>query len=592
MPKIELSYIPKEPGVYFMKNEADEIIYIGKAKNLKKRVSSYFQKKHDDLKTRVLVSKIAKVDFITTNTEAEAYILENQLIKEKQPRYNIMLKDSKSYPFLAVDYNSPYPRVYRTREKQRKGVKYFGPYPNVGIAESLLKIAKEYLKLRNCTAKIPDDNPEAIKKVKPCLFYQIGKCPGYCIRKVSEADYDKNLSLFIRFLQGRFGNLKNEIENKMQIFSENLEFEKAAQMRDFLLAINEIKDKQRVYLTVDYDIDVFGCFYDDENIFFSVLHFAEGRLLSKRTFSMDYNMDEEELLSQTISRYYEEQSIPEKIYLFKELPNQTDLQDFLNQQKEKGKVELLSPATGVGISLIKMATQNARFEYLSSLKMTKRDLALKKLKEILNLKVEPRRIEGYDIATIEGQWSAGACVSFFEAKPDKKNYRHFSMKYVKGQDDYAMLAETLFRRFRLNNSALPDLILIDGGKGQLNAAIKILVKMGIEIPVISLAKKEELIFLPNRPTPIDLELKDPALQVLVAVRDEVHRFVNRLHNKMRMKRFQKSRLEEIEGVGPKRRQQILKFFKSVENLRKASAEEISEHAKIPLALAQKIKDEL
>jgi excinuclease ABC subunit C len=587
---IDLSGIPKQCGVYLMKNGDGEIIYIGKAKDLKKRVSSYFQKNHAEPKTRVLVSRIEKIDFITTQSEAEAFLLEDSLIKKHLPRYNVLLKDNKSYPFVAIDRNEPFPRVYVTREQHRKGVKYYGPYPRSAAARYLVKIAVTYFHLRPCTCKIKPEGSD-LSSVKPCLYYHIGKCPGYCLWNASHEDYMERLRQFTQFLSGRYSVLERDLKSRMEEYSKNLEFEKAAELRDLLTAVEDMKEKQQVYLKTDKDIDVFGFFEEEEKIFFTVLHFTEGRLINKRTFKLEYLTDKESLLSETMSRFYAETPVPDKIYIPFDLENRDELEEFFRKAGER-KTEILFPQSGIGISLIKQATHNARYEFLAHEKMTNRELALKKLKEILNLPTEPRRIEGYDIANVGEKWAAGACVSFFNGKPDKQNYRHFSIKYVQGQNDYAMLQETLFRRLRLNNSVLPDLILIDGGKGQLNAALEVLVRMEVKVPIISLAKKEELIFQPHRPDPVRLDIHDPALRVLMEVRDEVHRFVNRLHNKLRMRSIKTSSLESVPGVGPKRRQQLLSVFGSLENLKRTSAEEIHRKGNVPLSLAETIKEAL
>ena len=581
--KIDTTHIPLSCGVYFMKSEAGEILYIGKAKNLKKRVNSYFDKKNHDFKTALLVDKIAQIDFITTGSDAEAYILENNLIKEHAPYYNIQLKDSKSYPFIAIEMKEHFPRLYRSREKHRAGVKYFGPYPKSSLADKLLSIAQKYFKLRLCREKIVPG-----KKIKPCLSYHIGICPGYCQWKIPEADYLDSLKLFISFLNGKYSQLEKEIRGKMQEASANLNFEKAASYRDLLTSLEEMKTRQQVFLPTSQDIDVFGLFATENLVYIALLFFREGRLMGKRVFKSPEHMEAAPLLSEVLSRYYEEHDLPDKIYTSLPINDEEELMDFLNSLKHK-KVEILSPAAGIGVSLLKMANNNARYEYLADLKLTQKDLALTQLKEILRLSVEPRRIEAYDIATIEGKWSVGACSAFFNGAPYKKHYRHFKIKYVEGQDDYKMLQETLLRRIRLGD-ALPDLFLIDGGKGQLSSALEALDAAGVKTPVISLAKKEELIYLPGQREPIDLKLSHPGLQILMAARDEVHRFANRLHSKLRSESIKSSALEKIPGIGPTRRKQLLKAFGSLSQLKTASLPELQQKGQLSEKLSQVVWD--
>lgn len=585
---IDISFIPESSGVYLMKSAEGVIIYVGKAKNLKRRVSSYFENRQKDIKTQALVQNIDSFEVITTQTEAEAFLLENTLIKKHQPYYNIDLKDNKSYPYIAVDENEYFPRIYKTRETHRKGVKYFGPYARGSAADDMIKIGVKYFKLRLCSCKIKSMEE---KKPKPCLYYHIGKCPGYCQWNKREDEYKSKLKHFIQLLNGRYSQLERELKEEMLSLSKFLEFEKAAAIRDLYQTIIEIKEKQKVYLSSSQDIDVFGCYEDESNIFFTLLYFREGRLTGKRTFKLSYSTDKELILSQMLSRFYEENFLPERIYIPFPIENQEEISEFVSELR-KQKIEILNPQSGTGASLLKMASENAKYEFLMDQKMTQKELVLKRLKELLGLSHEPRRIEGYDIATVEGKWSAGVSVSFFNGRPDKKNYRHYRINYKEGQDDYAMLEETLDRRLNHGETAIPDLILIDGGKGQLNAALKVLVERDIQIPLISLAKKEELIFIPHRDQPVNLDIQDPALMLLMAVRDEAHRFANRLHNKMRIKTVAESKLQKIQGIGPKRRKALLSHFGSLENLLKATPLEIQKIAKITPELAQKILNEI
>lgn len=582
-----IELFPELCGVYLFKNKAGEIIYIGKAKNLKKRVSSYFDNRPKDPKTQLLVSRIHSVEFIATKTENEAFLLENQLIKTHQPKYNIQLKDSKTYPFIAIDKNELFPRIYKTRETDKKGVAYYGPYTSVETVRQILKIAQKYFKLRLCRTKIELEKSQK----KPCLFYHIGRCPGFCIGKVETLEYEKNLKLFLQFLSGRYSSLEKELQKKMEEFSSQLEFEKAAELRDLLRAIGEIKQKQKVYFQNELDSDVFGFFESEKHFFISVLQFREGRLLGKRNYKIVQYLEKTTLFYELLSRFYEENDLPEKIYMpieWEEQEIKEEIKSFLSSFSQK-KVEIFFPNSGFGLEMIKMANDNARYEFLMDQKMTQKDLALQKLKEILGLKIEPRRIECYDIATIEGNWSVGACVSFFNGKPDKKNYRHFKIKTVEGVDDYAMIKEILTRRFQLENMAPPDLIVIDGGKGHLSTASYALEEMGIEIPVIALAKKQEEIFIPYRNESIKIEKNNPSLQILTSARDEAHRFANRLHKKLRGETIQTTMLEKIPGIGKEKRKLLLQTFGSLEKIKNASLEDLQKINGISLKTAQKIK---
>lgn len=592
MIKDKVQDLPDHPGVYIMKNAKDEIIYVGKAKNIKKRVQSYFSKSQKDPKTKVLVKHIKNIEYIVTQSEMEALLLECNLIKDNQPRYNIELKDNKSYPFIKITVKEPYPRIFKTRKVKKDGSKYFGPYTNVGLIYRNLKLIHQLFPIRSCDFQLPSN-----KKIDPCLDYHILKCEGCCIDKISVEDYKKYIDEVMLFLSGKYAELINDLTDKMKRASSELKFELAGKVKRQIEAVKEINEKQRVFSLDKKDIDIFGFFRGEDMISLVVMFIREGKLLGKRIFILKKDhlpgieFTNENVLNEAVKIYYNgEVEIPGELVLPFEIPEVEGIQ-YLLEKRRGFKVAVTIPKAGKKKDWLDMASQNAQFAYLDEQKLTQKDLVLKNLKEILGMKEEPRRIEGFDIANTDGNFSVAAMISFFNGKADKQNYRHFKIKSVEGPNDYESIKEAVSRRYQkllAENLSLPDLILIDGGKGQVNGAKEVLNSLELNIPIIGLAKREETIFFPNKSEGILLEKNNDALKLLQEVRNEAHRFGNVLHKKLRAKKMVKSILEDIPGVGKTRRKYLFDHFKSIDAIKKATLEEINDVEKIDKKTAEKI----
>ncbi len=588
---MDLKNIPQNPGVYLMKDLNDEIIYVGKAKNLKKRVASYFSQSAKDPKTQLLIKHITKVDYIVTAGEMEALILECNLIKEKKPKYNINLKDNKSYPFIKVTVNEPFPRVFKTRTFKRDGGRYFGPYPNVGLVYRNLKLIQQLFPIRSCDLELPSK-----KAVEPCLDYFIKRCDGCCIDKVTPESYREYIDQVILFLSGKYKKLLKYLTDEMKEASKELRFEVAAKFKSQIESVKGIHETQRVYSTEDIDLDVMGLYQGDRVIGLTLLFIREGKLLGKRFFIIKEegivkNFSPETVMGDALKNYYSDHhEVPGEVILPVEPLEKGLLQEYLGRLKGS-KVKITVPKVGRKMDWVQLASQNARFGYLEEQRMTEKELVLTELKKVLKLTAEPRRIEGFDIANTLGQHSVAAMVSFKDGLADKKSYRHFKIKSVEGPNDVGSLKEAVGRRYQklVNESlALPDLILIDGGKGQVNGAKEVLDALNLSIPVIGLAKREEEIFYPKNPEPLVLPRNSVALRLLQEVRDEAHRFGNSFHRKLRDKSMIHSQLDEVKGVGKVRRKALLKHFKTIDDIKKASVEELCEAEKVDQPTAEKV----
>lgn len=617
---LNLETLPEKTGVYLMKNQWNEIIYIGKAKNLKKRVSSYFAQDHLSIKTHFLVEKIAKIDHIVTNTEKEALILENQLIKKYLPHYNINLKDGKSYLQLAIDYNHHFPRIYTTREKPRNKVRYFGPYPSAIHAKDLSLIAEKYFFLRRCKVVITQTE-EVPSHRKACSLFFLKKCYGACVLKETEKVYQKRVKQFILFLNGHFNKIEKQLKEDIHHYSSLLKYELAAKTRDLLLSLEEIVKEQKIYFDSQQIIDVWGYYESQNHHTFVVLKFIKGQLTHKHVFNTTSSNDINFIFQNVLEKIYVNEVIQKAtlnqdlafienslfhlnkdesslsvfpdciilppIFLSEENKIQELFQEFYQSSiLFESQIKITIPFA----SLKKMALDNAEAEWRTSYKISQTEYGLLELKKILNLSKDIVRIETYDISNIGDHFATGACVSFYNGLPDKKNYRHFKIKYIKKQNDFAMLQEILLRRFQLKNMPQPDLIVIDGGKGQVSAAQELLEAMKIDIPFIGLAKKEELIVFPFDKPSLQLDIKHPGLKILMHSRDEAHRFANQLRAKMLSKKTVTSQIDQIAGLSKNRKKQLLIHFENYENLKGESIEKIYTLTKIPHSTIKKILD--
>lgn len=579
---------PQSSGVYLWHNEQDVVIYVGKAKNLKNRLSSYFSGKRT-LKTKLLVAHAKWIEYITTNNEYEALILENNLIKKYSPRYNINLKDGKSYPVLRIT-NEDFPKIYRTRRILQDGSTYFGPFPDVNALDFFLESIYKLYPIRHCRLMRNRDTP--------CLYYHIKQCKAPCCNKISKEEYNKYIEEIKLLLQGNSKEAVQKMKDEMKDAAKKLNFEKAARLRDGIKAL-EVLQNQNIVETFDSeDRDYIAYASEGELVSFTVLKFRNGKLLGRENFRAESLNDDEDLIGEFMACYYEEKNtIPPTVFI----PQTSEYKHISKWLKEVMDCESqliqvnASDSIARDVAAIQMAKHNAKEDIVRRLRERGDIPAMQELKEKLNLDVLPIRIEGFDIAHIGGKWPVASLISFYNGNPDKKNYRYFRLKTTDGLiDDFASMKEAVSRRYsRLLNeqSDLPDLILIDGGIGQVNAVEEILNSLGLDIPVAGLAKRDEEIYLPGNSTPICLPKRSDALRLLQRVRDETHRFATSRNQALRTKENVKSIFLEIDGIGGKRAVILQKEFTTLENLAQSSAEKISEVLKVNIAEAQTVLEQ-
>ena len=585
----ELRLIPTTPGVYMMKNEADQILYVGKANSLRHRVRSYFQpaKKHPPRIAR-MVEQVAKVDFITTASELEALALECNLIKEHRPKYNVRLRDDKQYPWLKVTWQEPFPRVYIVRRPQRDGARYYGPFTEAGALREILRLLRKIFPIRSCKRNL---NPE--ERRRPCLNYHIGRCLAPCAGEVGEETYRQMIQDFCRILEGHTEQLEAKLKQEMEAAASRREYEEAAVYRDKLRALQKVAQRQTVVSTNPIDRDVFGLAVTEEGSFIQVLQIRRGKLIGKEGFLFtDLVSETEEFLRSFLLQYYDELDyIPKEVILPALLSDQAAVTAWLSERKQQ-KVELIHPKRGEKLQLLRMAQENA--EILLEGELTRRKqaaaatrLALERLRDLLALPQIPQRIEAFDISHWQGEEPVAAMVVFLDGRPAPEAYRRFRIRGINKIDDYASLQEAVGRRFLRGRKEqeeeepnpgflpFPDLLVIDGGKGQLNAVCAKMAALGWdELPVISLAEKEEEIYQRGAEEPLRLARDDQALHLLQHLRDEAHRFALTFHRARRQKQSFASALDQIKGIGPKRKKALLQKFGSLRQIREASLEEL------------------
>jgi excinuclease ABC subunit C len=584
--KQSISGFPENPGVYIMKDGDGRIIYVGKAKRLRSRVRSYFLPGRD-IKTSALVGKIRGIDFVVTANEYEALILENNLIKEHSPRYNINLKDGKTYPVIRITADD-YPRIFRTRRIIQDGSDYFGPFADVKAIDIYLDVVDTLSPLRKCKGKLK-------KREHPCLYYHIGKCPGPCAGLISKEEYQGQADEIRKLLSEPPVEIKEDIRRRMRSASDALEFEKAAELRDRLQAVEAIESNQ---LVNDFDPesrDYVACHEHEGLISFVVFQMRQGRLVGtdifrSRSFAAGENRDD---LEQFIVRYYQEyRKSPARLFVRPGEVDEKALSRFFAEELSDSETStvICSPESRRDASLLNMAYENARQDSFKRAREIGDEEGIAELQKVFRLPRLPRRIEGFDIAQLQGKHTVAAMVSFHNGVPDKQEYRYFNIKSLKGKiDDYESIREAVARRYsRLVNEGkeMPDLILIDGGKGQLSAACGILESLGLRgQPILSLAKRKEEVFLPGRSQGVVLPEGTPALRVLQAVRDESHRFGTTLNQKQRNKDLE-FQVNEVPGFGPRRSQQLLAEFSSYREALAVGPEEIHQRTGIPLHAAE------
>nr|WP_041275895.1 excinuclease ABC subunit UvrC [Desulforamulus ruminis] len=595
----KIKNIPARPGVYLYKNEDGQVIYVGKAVSLKNRVRSYFQAGAKQApKVKAMLSRAVDLDFIVTDSEMEALILENNLIKEHRPKYNILLKDDKTYPYIKVTVHEDFPRVYLTRRVLKDRARYFGPFTNVGAVNETMRLLKKIFPLRTCKQR------ELSPRDRPCLNYHIKRCLGPCCGLVERQTYRETVNEVVLFLEGRQEDLIKRLRQRMEEAAENLEFEKAAELRDQVRAVEKIVERQKVVSTEGVDQDVIAMARGFDESCLTVFFIRSGKLIGREHYFLEGTdiLERGEIMAAFIQQFYNQtEFIPAELLLSEEIANPELLTAWLSKLRGS-RVVIKTPKRGDKQKLVEMAAQNA----LLSLEQTQLqrqanreavDGALSELMAALGLEKPPHRMECYDISNIQGTETVSSMVVFEEGRPKKDQYRRFKIRWVQGANDFASMHETLTRRFAQAREEqallergeitlkqakfirLPDLIIIDGGKGQLSAAREAMLEQGFaHIATFGLAKEEELLFAPGRPDPIRLPRESKGLQILQRLRDEAHRFAVTYHRKLRTRRNLKSLLDEIDGIGAVRRRELYKAYKNLAAIQQASLEEL---AKVP-----------
>lgn len=586
----KLLLLPDKPGVYLMKDEADRIIYVGKAVNLKNRVRSYFQSsRNHSAKVKAMVARIANLEYIMTGSEMEALILECNLIKKHHPKYNISLRDDKTYPYIKVTSQEAYPRVYVTRKVYKDGARYFGPYTSAGAVHETLALLRKLFPLRSCRRMDAD---------RPCLEYHIKRCLAPCTGKVDQAEYRQMIQSVCLFLEGRSDAVIKLLLRRMGEAAESLAFEQAANFRDQLTAVKKIVEKQNI-VTASGDQDALGLARSALGICVQVFFIRSGKMVGRDHFLLSGGEEEEDavVLEAFIKQYYSQASfVPREILLPMELPEQRLLAEWLSSRKE-GRVTVENPKRGTKKDIVTMAAGNAAMvleEQAAKLRLrsAQTEGAVADLGRYLALAAPPERMECFDISHIQGAETVASMVVFEGGVPRKEDYRRYKLTTVEGKpDDFRSMQEVVGRRYREAAEPLPDLIVIDGGKGQLNAALEVIRGVGLQdIPVVGLAKEFEHIFREGESDPVILPRDSQALYLIQRIRDEAHRFAITYHRKLRSKRNLVSVLDHVPGIGPKRRKALWDAFGSLSSIKEASPEELSAVPGMTLPAAQAVYD--
>jgi excinuclease ABC subunit C len=615
---------PRSPGVYIMKDEKGTVIYVGKARDLKARIRAYFSQTDNRAMIPFLVSRIRDIEFILTQTEKEALILENNLIKEHRPRYNVYFRDDKSYYNIRINLSEAFPRFQLVRRPKKDGARYFGPYPSGGAARETLRFLQSVVPLRTCR------DAEMKMRRRPCIEYEIGRCSAPCVGMIDSEEYHRLARDGIAFLEGRAKSLLGEMRARMNQFSEDLRFEEAALLRDRIAALEKTLERQQIVSMAGKNRDVFGFYREDGLTQVSLLYVRDGRVTGQKTFPLiRLKSEPAELVSSLLMRYYDDAvDIPDEIVAPLELEDAATISEWLSDKRGRA-VNLVSPQRGEALSLVRIAERNAE-NVMKTARLASEDSreALQILKEKLSLSRMPARIECFDISNISGQYAVGSLVAFSDGVPDKNNYRRFRIRTVFGADDFAMMYEALRRRYE-KRERMPDLIIVDGGKGQLGVAIAVMKDLGIEgVDLIALAKErdekgaeayepdavagnnaglsspdvgasaenigngklfgirrghlrsgapsksEDRVFIPGRKDPIYLSRWPSAFFLLQRIRDEAHRFAITYHRKLRRKADLESVLDQIPGIGPSRKKALLVYFGDLRKIRRASVNEL------------------
>ncbi|WAC08480.1 MAG: excinuclease ABC subunit UvrC [Thermodesulfobacteriota bacterium] len=591
----KLASLPAQPGVYLMKDRAGTVLYVGKAISLRSRVRSYFQAGADQpIKTQVLVSKVADLDYLITATEKEALILESNLIKKHKPRYNVNLKDDKHFLYLKFTIKEDYPRLIFVRRVEKDNSLYFGPYASANAVRETIQIIHRLFPIRKCSQRIFKN------RIRPCINFQLKRCLAPCCYKVDQEEYNKIVKKVLLFLRGQDRDLITQLIAEMNEESKNLNFERAALIRDEIKAIEKTLEKQKIVSTRFIDQDVISYFRKGILFEIFILFIRQGRMVGNQSFSFrKVELEDEEVISSFLTQFYGEgKYIPDEVIIPLRLENQNLIEEYFSERKGK-KIKIIFPHQGDRKNLLTMAFDNAKLMLENrEAQSEKINRAMKKIKESLRLQREPRIIECFDISNLFGKEAVGSMVRFEEGEPLKQKYRHYKIKTVDQADDYGMMYEVIKRRLTRGpeEQDLPDLLIVDGGKGQLQVAGQVMKELGITIDTIGLAKGKlqdftkgpEKVFLPGRKDPLILSKHSSALHLLQRIRDEAHRFAITFHRKLRAKKQTASPLDSIPGIGPKKKKNLLIYFGSIKKIQHAEKEEISQAPSITAKDAENI----
>ncbi len=597
--------VPPRPGVYLLKDERGKVIYVGKAKSLRSRVRTYFRGGDERSQVRFLMRRVADLETLVTRNDKEALILENNLIKQYKPRYNVRLKDDKSYVSVKVNVQDPWPRIVVTRKIVKDGSKYYGPYHSAWSVRETLDTIRKTIPLRTCSDSVFRN------RARPCLEYQIKRCLAPCCLDVDADLYRRHLREAVLLLEGKSDELAHKLRADMLQAAEDLRFEEAARLRDRLRAIERTQEKQQVVAHGGADQDVFGVHREAGGVEAQVLFVRHGKLTGNQAYGFeDIDLSDEELLQALLTQFYQaERYIPDEILLPFDIDDVEAREEMLSERKG-ARVRLLRPQRGDKVRLLEMAAENAAHSFRERRDAGRqREQIAEDLRRRLHLRSAPKRIECFDISNIHGQQAVGSMVTFDEGEPDKGRYRRFKIRTVEGSDDFAMMHEVLTRRFlrAKQDNSFPDLVVVDGGMGQLNVALAVLRELEIqEVDVVGLAKmrverdargveikhSEERVFLPGRKNPVVLKRNSGALFLLQRLRDEAHRFAITFHRELRGKQRLRSPLDEVDGIGGVRKRALLRHFGSLQRLRAATVEDLCAVPGVTPALAERIRARL
>jgi excinuclease ABC subunit C len=607
-----LKKLPDRPGVYLMKDDRGDVLYVGKAQSLRNRVRSYWQKETpragEGIRIRSVVDRIADVEYTLTDSVSEALLLENNLIKRYQPRFNVRLKDDKSYPYIKITLADDFPRIERTRKLPNDGSRYFGPYASASSVDEAMNLVRRLFPFRTCTIDIKDGQ-RALQR--PCLLYHIKRCQGPCIQAIDKESYRRDIAQVELFLEGRQEQVVEALQRDMAAAADGLQYERAAVLRDKVRAIERTMESQKMAAFARTELDLLGLARADNQAAVQLFAIRAGRTVGRDVFILDaaHEVEDEVVLASFLQQFYTRtSSIPREVLLPAVPTGAGDLETFLAERRG-GPVRIRVPQRGERRALMDLAARNAaetlareQARWLAD--QGKTLTALEQLADALGLSAPPLRIECYDISNFQGAESVGSMVVFEEGRPRTGEYRRFRIRSVQGPNDFASHQEVLRRRFRraatgdegeveAQRWAMPDLVLIDGGKGQVSAAREVLEELGLhDLPLAGLAKEREELFLPDRPDPIVLPTTSQALYLVQRLRDEAHRFAITYHRSLRNKKTVRSAFDELPGIGPKRRRALLRVFGSVKRVREAPVEQIAAVPGIGAALAEKIKTAL